>query len=352
MRKREMSPRERVLASINHEPTDAVPTDIWAVPEITRSLYRVLGVQDMLGLAKALDMDKVFTVSPSLKVDRRNMWDIEMRTVPLPGGAGTYEEPVREPLADCESIADIEKSYVFPSVDMYDYSDIPRQCEYYKDYALEGGYISLTYFYEMIRGTERMLMDMAAEPELAEYIFRRLEDFAFEHTRRILEAGDGKIHMSQVTDDLGTQSGLLCSPQMFDHYLRDYYDKNIAMVRGFGAKVFHHDDGAMVEMLPWLMERGIEILNPLQWRLPGFDLAKLKRDYGSRLCFHGGVDNQWVMPYGTADDVREEVRHLMRVLYEDRTGFVLAPCHNIQAITPVGNVLAMYEEARTYTLPD
>ena len=280
MAKREMSPRERILAAIEHRPTDAVPTDFWGVPEITAKLYRELGVTDVLGFARALDMDKIITVAPTLKAPRRNMFDIEMRRIPLPGGMGYYEEPVREPLADCESIADIEKNYVFPSVDMYDYSDIPRQCELYQDYAIEGGYISLTYFYEMIRGTENMLMDMIAEPEIAEYILMRLQEFAHEHTRRILEAGDGRIMISQVTDDMGSQSGLLCSPAMFDGYLRKYYDDNISLVKSFGAKVFHHDDGAMTAMLPWLMERGIEILNPLQWRLPGFDLKKLKAEYG------------------------------------------------------------------------
>jgi len=348
VKKREMSPRERILAAIEHRPTDAVPTDFWGVGEITDKLYKELGVTDVLGFAKALDMDKIITVTPTLKAPRRNMWDIEMRRIPLPGGMGYYEEPVREPLADCESIADIEKNYVFPTVDMYDYSDIPRQCELYRDYAIEGGYISLTYFYEMIRGTENMLMDMIAEPEIAEYILMRLQEFAHEHTRRILEAGDGKIMISQVTDDMGSQNGLLCSPAMFDGYLRKYYDDNIAMVKSFGAKVFHHDDGAMTAMLPWLMDRGIELLNPIQWRLPGFDLKKLKAEYGSRLCFHGGVDNQWVMPFGTEEDVRKEVRYLLDELYCDQTGFILAPCHNVQANTSVANVLAMYDEARRY----
>ena len=231
---------------------------------------------------------------------------------------------------------------------MYDYSDIPRQCELYRDYAIEGGYISLTYFYEMVRGTENMLMDMIAEPEIAEYILMRLQEFAHEHARRILEAGDGKIMISQVTDDMGTQNGLLCSPAMFDSYLRKYYDDNIAMVKSFGAKVFHHDDGAITAMLPWLMDRGIEMLNPIQWRLPGFDLKKLKAEYGSRLCFHGGVDNQWVMPFGTEEDVRKEVRYLLDELYCDQTGFIIAPCHNVQANTSVANVLAMYDEARRY----
>lgn len=350
MKKREMSPRERILAAIEHRPTDALPTDYWGVDEITRKLFDSLGARDWIEFAQALDMDKIMSVGPRLVVPRCNMLGVEMRRIPLPDGSGFYEEPIRPPLADCETIADIERSYVFPSVDMFDYSDIARQCEIYADYAIDGGYISLTYFYEMIRGTEQMLLDFAAEPEIAEYILTRLQAFAHENTRRILEAGDGRITVSQVTDDLGAQHGLLCSPGMIDHFLRRAYDENIAMVRSFGAKVFHHDDGAMTGMLPWLMERGIEVLNPIQWRLPGFDLPALKTNYGDRLCFHGGVDNQWVLPFGTPEDVRKEVRTLAETLYSDGTGYILAPCHNIQAITPLENVYALYDEAHQISL--
>lgn len=348
MKKREMTPKERILASIEHRPVDQLPTDYWGVDEITQNLFKELGTSDMLGLAKALDMDKIINVGPRLIADRRNMFDIEMKTVPLPGGLGTYEEPVRPPLADCETITDIERSYVFPSVDMYDYSEIESICDKYSDYAIEGGYISLTYFYEMIRGTEQMLVDLIAEPELARYILYRLQEFSHEHTRRILEAGQGRITISQVTDDFGSQNGLLFSETMIDSYLREYYDQNIALVKRYGAKVFHHDDGAMTSLLPWLMERGIEILNPLQWHLPNFDLNEVKRLYGGRLCFHGGIDNQYVLPFGTEAEVRQEVRSVMDALFYDHTGYILAPCHNVQANTSVSHVLAMYDEAKKY----
>jgi uroporphyrinogen decarboxylase len=112
--------------------------------------------------------------------------------------------------------------------------------------------------------------------------------------------------------------------------------------------VFHHDDGDMRPMLPRLTEMGIDILNPIQWRCGDWDLKALKAEYGDRLCFHGGVDNQETLPHGTAEDVRAEVKWLIASLATDQTGLIIAPCHNLQSITPVENIIAMYEAAREY----
>lgn len=93
---------------------------------------------------------------------------------------------------------------------------------------------------------------------------------------------------------------------------------------------------------------GIDILNPVQWTCPGMDMAELKRDFGDQVCFHGAVDNQHVMPFGTPEDVRAEVRHCINALASDGTGYILAPCHNLQGHTPLANILAMYDEAWQY----
>jgi uroporphyrinogen decarboxylase len=348
---REMTHRERILAAIEHRETDRVPTDYWGVPEITDALMRHFGARDMVELARALDIDKIMTVEPTLKPGRRNMWDIEMKRVPIPDGAGWYDEPLRHPLAGLNTIDEIEAGYAWPTVDQYDYSTIKAQCARYRreGFAVEGGYISLTYFYEMIRGTEQMLLDFAQDEALAEHVLWRLNEFASEHSRRILESGDGLIDISQVTDDFGAQSGLIMSPAMIDRYLGGYYDQNIALVKSFGAHVFHHDDGAIMKAVPWIADKGCEVLNPLQWHLPGWDLYELKREYGNRLCFHGGIDNQEVLPFRDAESVRREVRACVDALYADRTGYILAPCHNIQAITPIGNILEMYRCAAEYS---
>ena len=90
---------------------------------------------------------------------------------------------------------------------------------------------------------------------------------------------------------------------------------------------------------------GIDILNPIQWRCGDWDLAQLKADYGASICFHSAVDNQRTLPFGTAHDVHDEVRHLIATLGSDRTGFIIGPCHNLQALTPTENIIALYEAA-------
>lgn len=343
-----MTHRERILNAINHKPVDRIPTDYWGVPEITEKLRGHFGVKTDLELFKKLDIDKIMGVYPKfLPKDRAGEWDIKSKIITLPGG-GQYSEPLGFPIGHCESIEEIEQCYTFPSVEMYDYSVIPGQIKAAEGYAIEGGYISLSYFYSEIRGVEQMLTDLLAEPEIARYIIGRLQEFLHEHTRRILEAGDGKIDICQVTDDFGSQSSLLMSPGMIQEFFGDDYTKNINMIKSYGAAVFHHDDGAMSDLVPWLTDKGIQLLNPLQWHLPGWDLPRLKVDFGDKICFHGGVDNQFVLPFGSEEEVRAEVRSCMDILFKDHTGFILAPCHNVQSNTSAQNVLAMYDEAMKY----
>jgi len=308
-------------------------------------------VKDMVGFAEALDIDLIMhTGAPLIKEDRLNDWNVEYKKVPLPNGAGFYNEPVCHPIGDYETIDEIEANYEWPTTDMFDYSKAKMWAKDLRDkgYAIMGGYISLSFFYSEIRGIEQMLADMAGEPEIADYIIFKINEFLSAHVRKILEAADGLVDITQVTDDFGCQRGLLMSEAMINRYFGKYYDENIAMAKEFGAHVFHHNDGAITELLPWIVEKGCEILNPLQWHLPGWDLEKLKKDYGNTLCFHGGIDNQLVLPFQGPEEVKAEVRACIDALYTDNTGFILAPCHNVQAITPIENVLTMYNYAREY----
>ena len=345
-----MTPRERILAAINHEPVDRIPLDYWGVPEITDKLMKHFGVTDEIGFAKALGIDKIMGVGAVLTADRQNMWDVEMRQIALPGGIGYYEEYASNPLAGYETIDEIEASYTWPTTDMFDYSNIKKDCEYIRNagYTVEGGYTSLTYFYDMLRGTEQMFLDFAGDKELAEYILYKINEFSAAHTRKILEAGDGLIDLTQVTDDLGSQTGLLMSQDMIEHYLGKYYESNVKLAHEYGATVFHHDDGAVAELIPWIVDKGCEVLNPIQWHSPGWDLKEIKQKYGDKLCFHGGIDNQFVLPFGTVDDVILEVETCIDILASDGTGYILAPCHAVQANTSIENILTMYETARKY----
>ena len=351
--KSEMTSRERILAAINHEQTDRIPMDYWGVAEVTDMLMKRFNVKDMLGFAKSLDIDKIMDVNPGMKpINRKGMWDVEMRKIVVAGGAGVYDEPVCHPLADFETIDEIEANYIWPTTDMFDYSYIKKQCELYRNegYAIDGGYISLTYFYTTLRGIEQMLVDFATDEELADYMLFKINEFASAHTARILEEANGLVDITQVTDDFGTQSSLLMSEKMIERFLGKYYVSNIAMAKSYGAKVFHHDDGAITELIPWIIGKGCEVLNPLQWHLPGWDLRQVKSEYGNQICFHGGIDNQHVLPFGSEEEVKAEVRACIDALYADSTGYILAPCHCIQANTPLENILTMYKYALDYTL--
>ena len=152
---------------------------------------------------------------------------------------------------------------------------------------------------------------------------------------------------SYVAEDLGTQNSLLISPRLFRRFLKPRMARMIELVHSYGMKVFHHDDGAMRPLLPELIEMGIDLLNPVQWRCRGMERESLARDFGSRIVFHGGMDNQRTLPFCSAGAVRQEVRDNLQI-FRRAKGYIVAPCHNLQANTPTENVLAISEAVREY----
>ena len=114
------------------------------------------------------------------------------------------------------------------------------------------------------------------------------------------------------------------------------------LARSYGIHVMYHTDGAARMFLPDLIDKvGIEILNPIQWRSAGMEREGLVRDFGDRIIFHGSIDNQQTLAFGTVNDVVREVRQSAEIYRGAR--WICAPCHNIQPISPTGNIVALYE---------
>jgi len=132
------------------------------------------------------------------------------------------------------------------------------------------------------------------------------------------------------------------SPAQIREFLLPRMKRMMDLVHGAGAYVFHHNDGACRAILPDMIEAGIDILNPVQWRCKGMDREGLKRDFGSKVVFHGAMDNQHTLPFGSVEEVRREVLDNLRILGEGG-GYILAPCHNLQVVGPAENIVAMYE---------
>ncbi|MFA6133315.1 MAG: uroporphyrinogen decarboxylase family protein [Phycisphaerae bacterium] len=351
-----MNSRERILAAIEHREVDRVPTDIWAVGEVWQKLHERFGSNQ--AAYSALHIDGIHGVGPRYTGPAlpsgdnygiayySGIWGT--RTRPIQYATGLYYEQCFYPLADATSIDDLER-FNWPKAEWFDYSQLAAQAaELHKTQVVSCGYMAPFTYHLYLRGLEQMLMDPLLDPDFTRHFLGRLSDFMYDHHRRIFEAADGLIDITQVTDDYGMQTGPMISLETFREFYKPHVARFAALAHEFGVKVFHHDDGAMRDFIPDLLEVGIDVLNPIQWRCPGMEIEGLKRDFGSRLCFHGGVDNQQTLPFGTPDDVRAEVRHLIDVLAGDRTGFILAPCHNIQACTPIENILAMYDEAHKY----
>ncbi|MCX7806369.1 MAG: uroporphyrinogen-III decarboxylase-like protein, partial [Planctomycetota bacterium] len=340
---------ERWLAVLTRRKPDRVPMDYWATGEFDEKLKKHLGCATMDEVFAKLHIDIPLTVGPKYVGPKPKEGEdiFGMRRKPVNYGTGVYYEVVYSPLAQYKSVEEIERNYRWPDPDWWDYSGIPVKIKGQEHRPIKGGGSEPFLTYKALRGMEQAYMDLIENPEIVHYCLDKLFHLAYENTRRIYEAIPGKVLISYVAEDLGSQNDLLFSPAQIREFLLPRMKKMMDLVRQAGAFVFHHTDGAVRKILPDLIEIGIQVLNPVQWRCPGMEREGLKRDFGDKLIFHGAVDNQYTLPFGSAAEVRQEVLDNYRILGAGG-GYILAPCHNIQAVTPPGNVVAMYETGYEY----
>jgi uroporphyrinogen decarboxylase len=345
MPKETMTPLERWQAVLNRQQPDRVPMDYWATPETTAKLMQYLGCTSEFEMMKRLKIDRPVSVSPKYigppLPAHKDIYGIGYREMGY--GTGSYDEAVSYPLAKCKSVTEIDASYTWPNPDWWDYSEIPAQLKGREAYPVHGGGSEPFLLYKNLRGGEQALMDLVENPDMVEYCLEKLFDLAYTNTQRILEAIPGKVTYSYVAEDLGGQNDLMLSPRHIRRFLFPGMKRMIELIHSAGVKVFHHDDGNISRILPELIELGIDLLNPIQWRAAGMERESLKAKYGHQLIFHGAMDNQYTLPFGTVEEVRQEVRDNLRIMGAGG-GYILAPCHNIQPNTQVDNILAMYEE--------
>jgi uroporphyrinogen decarboxylase len=342
-----------MLAAVERKPLDRIPTDIWATPEVMQMLSDHFGSEAEAMEALHLDgfagigAEYVGPPLPELpEGEGVDFWGIRTRAVDY--GTGVYWEQSFNPLAQAKTIDDLE-AYQWPRADWFDYSQMKEAAQAGREQqAVKCGYMAIFYYHNLLRGLEQSLLDPHDDPDFTHHLLNRISDFFYDHHRRMFEAADGLIDVTEVTDDLGGQTGPLIGLDTFRKFYRPHMERFIGLCREFGIKVFHHDDGAVRAFLPDLVEMGIDILNPIQWRCRGMEMEGLKADFGDRLCFHGAMDNQQIMPFGTPEEVRALVRRAIDTLASDGTGYILAPCHALQAVTPLENILAMYDEAYRY----
>jgi uroporphyrinogen decarboxylase len=351
-----MNYRERVLAAIAGEPIDRFPVDIWCVDEVRDRLLALCGVSEWEAVLDALEIDGIIKCKPPYKGPRppdlgenRRQDEWGFVTQAQRYATGIYWEQIGYPLAKAQTIGDID-AYAWPDPADYDYTALRDLCASHPNRAVEVGYTAIFFWHNKLRGLEQSMMDLALRPDFSRHLIRRIADFFLEYHGRCFEAAGDLIDLTQVTDDFGSQKGLLISRDMIESYYRPWIERAIRLAKRHGLAVFHHDDGAIYSLIPDLIDMGIDVLNPIQWRCQGMDRQAIGANYAGKICFHGGVDNQETLPFGRVEDVQREVAYNLATLGRTGSGYILAPCHNIQANTPMENILGMYQSPRTLSV--
>ncbi|MCC5839684.1 MAG: hypothetical protein JJT96_06120 [Opitutales bacterium] len=354
-----MTPHERIQAILARRPVDRIPVDVWLTPEVLNALKESLGETDELALYAKLGLDKIVWIfpgygtgvyDPNRSEGGRSHWGVPTREVKA--GAATYIEHGEPPLGQMEDPAELDAYPHWPDPDRFDYAGAKELALAARrhGFATIGPWISHLEVYCQMRGLENALMDVAAEPDFLDAAVARIDRIQTAMLDRMMDELGDLLDIVFISDDLGTQESLLISVDAWKRHFECLLRRWCERIHARGKKVLFHTDGAARPFIPHLLDAGVDILNPIQHRCPTMDRAALKRDFGDRCIFHGGVENQEVLPFGTVEDVRRETRACLKTLGADGQGYILSSCHNIQAGTPVENVLAMIETARAWRL--
>ncbi|MFZ5918346.1 MAG: uroporphyrinogen decarboxylase family protein [Chloroflexota bacterium] len=349
------TPHERVTAAIERREPDRVPFDFWAVPETCAALRTYLGVETDEGVLRLLGVDCRLVapdyVGPAPRVQPDgsyfDAWGTHRRRVA--NDFSVYDEYASFPLAEAQSRAEVETWPGWPDPAHWDVSTLEAKIQ-----ALNAG-VAYHVRYEVggifewswgLVGLDRFLIDLKRRPEVPCAVMDCFTDLYIANVSRVLEAADGLMDMVYTYDDVGIQSGLMLSPGMWREFILPRHRRLNAAIRRYPVKIMYHSCGAVFPLIgAFADEMGIDVLNPLQPRAAGMDMARIKREFGGRLAFHGGVDIQHTLPQGTPGEVQAEVRQRCAALGRGG-GYICASAHYIQADTPLDNILAMYTAPR------
>ncbi len=340
-----MTPRERVLTALDHRKPDRTPRDSWAEEPTWQRLFAYVGHDDKSRLLDDLGIDVrhlELDGPPEQHIGEgvhQNFWG--ERYIYRQTAWGPMREDTRGALSDAQTIADLE-SFPWPTPDQFDHASLVKQCEQFDDYAILYGFADVWQRPGLVRGWEGMFLDMATWPEWPHFLSRKFTDFYKQDYTRAAEATGGRIDLYLLISDLGSQHGPLISVPMFREFVAPYLREMVEVIHGLGGKALFHSCGLIRPLIPELIEVGIDVLDPIQPVGPEMSPEQLNAEFGDRLSFHGGIDMQHLLPHGTAEEVRAEVRRYCDILGLGG-GYILGPAHLFQLDVPPENILAMYQ---------
>jgi len=378
-----MTSRERVNAVLNHEIPDRVPIVI-GVSNATG-----IKIRPYRGLLKLINLEveekfiygwpELGTALPDERVmqrlhsDTRGVLDrfpleVYQRNQSRPPhtpfiddwGGGQMEIgpdewfPGIAPIPDATTV-DVLKTYPWPNMDdpyrVSHVRDQARQLHEQNQYAIMATPWLMFPFeraFEM-QGMEKFLMNLATEPDFAQELLNKNNELCMRLMGNFLDQCGDMIDIIKIGDDLGTQENLMISPRMYRRMLKPLHAEMIALIKQkTKAKVFFHTDGDVFDLIEDFIEIGVDVLNPIQTSAGKMsNLEELKHRYDKRIVFCGAIDTQKVLPYGTPQQVRDEVKRVMRILGQGG-GYMLATVHTVMNEVPPENILAMVDAVEEF----
>lgn len=373
---KEMTPRERIIKALNHQETDRVPTDLGGCisttitlgaynnlkkalnintqSEVLETTFQIAVVEDAVLKALETDTRPLCGNLPSKGnyIDEHGEYVDEWNITHIKRPNSLYYENITPPLKE-STIDDLDK---YPWPDPYDPARTYKLKEkaedlYESEYAIVGAPNHFSRIFEQawqLRGMTELMMDFYENEDFVHALFRKITDIQIARWGEFLKETGKFLHAVRVGDDLAMQSGPLMSPGIYRKFIKPYQKEFFNFIKTHtDAKLLYHCCGAVTDLVEDFIEVGVDILNPVQVSANGMDTKMLKEKFGSRICFWGAVDSQNVLPYGSVEDVRAEVRKRISDL-SPGGGYILCSVHNIQPDVPAENILAMYDEARKH----
>lgn len=352
-----MTHRERVQTALNNEQPDRCPMQISFTPEFaarlrddlhmsgklehnphgggnTYELERYLG-EDML-LTSVGWANSYYSQDADEYTDE---WGIRWRAAPYETkfGTGYYTEMVGFPLAEDSAV----DSYTPPDPNRPELYDDARNliAGYKEDYWIVG--VTVTTIFETawaLRGLSQLLMDFVMNPDMANRVLDIPYQYHLTAAKKLVELG---VDMIWTGDDVGTQTGMMISPDTWRQYFKPRMANFIAELKAINpdVKVAYHSDGDIRMIIPELIEIGLDVLNPVQPAC--MNPAELKETYGDKLMYWGTIDEQYTLPFGSPEEVREEVVTRLKTIGKGG-GLIIGPTHHVQLDTPMENFHAMH----------
>ena len=370
-----MTPRERILAAMSRWPTDCVPFDIGGTKTTSLNVHAYDHLKTCLGMASPTEFGHYRSQRTHMAEEMSRFFDSDVRRLHIPYPSPLPEavtRPVqldewgnewtqsptglyfvsRSPLDRAESVSDL-KQYPWPNpaglVNIESLAAAARRLREQTDCAicldLPDGVVHQTQF---LRGFDRWLMDCADNLPFLESLLDCVADVYVAMVEPLLDAIGDSIDLVLHCDDIAMQAGPMINPRVYRRAIKPRQARIFRAIHSHtSARLLFHSCGSVYWALGDLIDMGIDAINPVQVSAAHMDTARLKREFGGKLCFWGGIDTHHVLPFGSPDEVRQEVRRRIEDMASGG-GYVVGSVHIIQAEVPPQNILAMAEAAHVY----